>query len=120
MRGASWPCTDSPTTIPAAPTDLHLRLWAHALPTEAPASATSGNRLTQETIPMNRNDQNSDGNSRNDTSPSTIRSDASSRDASSGKSSSAREPQQGTSVDNRSEQRGAQQGKSRPDGASQR
>lgn len=68
---------------------------------------------------MNRNDQNSGSTSRNDTSPSSIRSDASSHDASSGKSSSAREPQQGTPVDNRSEQRGAQQGQARPDNASQ-
>lgn len=52
------------------------------------------------------NEKNSSNEKRNDASASTIRNDASSKDASSGKSSSGREPQQGSPIDNRSNTRG--------------
>lgn len=48
------------------------------------------------------NEKNSSNDKRTDPSVSTIRNDKSSRDASAGTSSSAREPQQGKAVDNRS------------------
>lgn len=69
---------------------------------------------------MHRNEQNGGIDSRTDASVSIIRSDASSNDASSGTSSSAREPQQGSAIDNSSGNRDEQQGGSRPDGTATR
>ena len=49
---------------------------------------------------MNTNDKHSSTSSKNEQSGSVIRSDASSNDASSGKSGATREPQRGSAIDN--------------------
>ena len=69
---------------------------------------------------MNNHDKNTGNEKHTGSSVSSIRNDASSNDAASGKSSSGREPQHGSSIDNRSNQRDATGGKTGSTGNSNR
>lgn len=68
---------------------------------------------------MNTHDKNSSSTPR-DNRDSTIRADPASKDVSSGKSGTAREPQTGTSIDNRSNKDGGARDLSRGSSPSQR